>query len=138
MLFKLLKPDVPRIKFLPSKKGWDENGERILWVGDNHGLGVFRPNQNKFYFFPDILPKTYQVNDIYRDPDGIVWTCTSDGIIKYHPLSNLIQSIAIPGEILSEDRTINVIHQDTRPDYNHIFYLGTSNNILVRWDRRSE
>ena len=124
-------------QILAIEEGWDENGERILWVGDNHGLGIFRPNQNKFYFFPDILPKTYQVNDIYRDPDGIVWTCTSDGIIKYHPLSNLIQSIPIPGEILPEDRTINVIHQDTRPDYNHIFYLGTSNNILVRWDRRA-
>jgi len=119
------------------EEGVDENGERILWVGDNHGLGVFRPNQNKFYFFPDILSKTYQVNDIYRDPDGIVWICTSDGIIKYHPLSNLIQSIPIPEEILSEDRTVNVIHQDTRPGYSHIFYLGTSNNILVRWDRRA-
>ena len=124
-------------QILAIEEGWDENGERILWVGDNHGLGIFRPNQNKFYFFPDILPKTYQVNDIYRDPDGIVWTCTSDGIIKYHPLSNVIQSIPIPGEILPEDRTINVIHQDTRPDYNHIFYLGSSNNILVRWDRRA-
>ena len=127
----------PENQILAIEEGWDENGERILWVGDSQGLGVFRPNQKKFYFFPDILPKTYEVNDIYRDPDGIVWTCTSDGIIKYHPRSNVIQSISIPAEILSKDLSINVIHQDKRAGYDHIFYLGSSNNILVRWDRRT-
>lgn len=34
------------------EEGWDENGKRILWVGDEEGLGIFRPDQKKFYFFP--------------------------------------------------------------------------------------
>lgn len=121
---------------LAVEEGWDENGTRILWVGDEHGLGVFRPDQAKFYFFDDILPKPYEVNAIYRDPDAIVWICTSDGIIKYHPLSNVIQEIRIPADILSENLTVNVIHQDKREGFDHIFYLGTSNNILLRWDRQ--
>ena len=77
---------------LSVETGLDENGNRILWVGDGQGLGIFRPEQKKFYFFPDILPKSYEVHSIYRDRDGIVWACTSDGIIKYHPRSNVIQA----------------------------------------------
>ncbi|HZI23921.1 MAG TPA: two-component regulator propeller domain-containing protein, partial [Chryseolinea sp.] len=123
-------------QILAVEEGWDENGRRLLWIGDNHGVGVFRPDQNKFYFFSDVLPKSYQVNDIFRDQDGIVWICTSDGIIKYHPLSNVIQSISIPIEN-SEDWAINVIEQDKRTNYEHIFYLGTANNVLIRWDRRT-
>ncbi|HEX6226007.1 MAG TPA: two-component regulator propeller domain-containing protein [Chryseolinea sp.] len=119
------------------EEGWDENGKRILWVGDKHGLGIFRPDQNKFYFFPDILSKPYEVNNIFRNDDGIVWVCTSDGVIKYHPLSNVIQSIPVPPEKLGENVTINVIQQDKRPGYDHIFYLGTSNNVMLRWDRKA-
>ena len=39
-------------QILAIEEGWDENGERILWVGDNHGLGIFRPNQISFTSFP--------------------------------------------------------------------------------------
>ncbi|MBT1712501.1 hypothetical protein KK062_29975, partial [Fulvivirgaceae bacterium PWU5] len=71
-----------------------ENGRPIVWVGDKQGLGVFRPEQEKFYFFPDLLPNVYEVNFIYRDPEnGIVWTCTSEGIINYNPESNLIRTL---------------------------------------------
>jgi ligand-binding sensor domain-containing protein/signal transduction histidine kinase len=123
-------------KILSVEEGVDENGNRILWVGDSHGLGIFRPEQSKFYFFLDIVPKKYEVNSIYRDPDGIVWVCTSDGIIKYHPQSNAIQVIAIPPNILSEALTVNVIQQDHRSGYDHIFYLGMSNNLVLKWDRQ--
>lgn len=118
------------------EEGWDENGKRILWVGDEQGLGIFRPDQKKFFFFPSILPESYEVNQIFRDPeDGIVWICTSSGIIKYHPMSNVIQSISIPFPVLSNSLSVNVIHQDERPGNEHIFYLGMSNNVLLRWDR---
>ncbi len=124
-------------KVLAVEEGWDENGKRIFWIGDSHGLGIFRPEQKKFYFFPDILPKSYEINFIYRDQDGIVWVCTSDGIIKYHPLSNVIQVITIPKNILPQALTVNVVHQDNRPGFEHIFYLGMSNNVLLRWDRQA-
>ncbi len=122
-------------KIISVQEGWDENGKRILWVGDEQGLGIFRPDQNTFYFFPNILPGAYDVNDIFRDPnDGIVWICTSHGIIKYHPRSNVIQSISIPDKVLPETVSVNVIHQDKRAGNEHIFYLGSGNNLLV-WNR---
>jgi signal transduction histidine kinase/ligand-binding sensor domain-containing protein len=117
-------------------EGIDENGKRILWVGDEQGLGIFRPDQEKFYFFSDILPKTFAVNYIYRNEmDGVVWFCTSNGVIKYHPQSNVIQGITFPATLLSDKLSVNVIHQDQRPGYQHLFYFGLSNNFLLRWDR---
>ncbi|WP_276374548.1 sensor histidine kinase [Chryseolinea sp. H1M3-3] len=134
--FELFETGRMANKILAVEEGLDENGKRILWVGDSHGLGIFRPEQKRFFFFPDILPKSYEVNFIYRDQDGIVWVCTSDGIIKYHPLSNVIQVITIPQNILPQALTVNVVHQDNRPGFEHIFYLGMSNNVLLRWDRQ--
>lgn len=135
--FKMFETGRLENKIISIVEGWDENGKRILWVGDEQGLGIFRPEQQKFFFFSNILPRAYSVHSIYRDHDGIVWVCTSDGIIKYNPLSNVIQVISVPPEVLPQALTVNVIHQDRRPGYEHIFYLGMSNNILLRWDRHA-
>jgi signal transduction histidine kinase/ligand-binding sensor domain-containing protein len=117
-------------------EGFDENGKRILWIGDERGLGIFRPDQKKFYFFPGLLSKSFEVNYIFRNPnDGVVWVCTSNGIIKYHPQSNLIQGITFPASLHTENLGVNVVHQDQRKGFAHIFYFGMSNNILLRWDR---
>jgi ligand-binding sensor domain-containing protein/signal transduction histidine kinase len=125
-------------KIISVQEGWDENGKRILWVGDEQGLGIFRPDQNKFYFFPNIIPQTYAVNHIFRDPyEGIVWICTSHGIIKYNPRSNVIQAISIPAQVLPQTLSVNVIHQDNRPGNEHIYYLGLSGNTMVVWNRKS-
>lgn len=118
-------------------EGVDENGKRIFWVGDEQGLGIFRPDQGKFYFFTDILPKAFSVNYIYRNTtDGVVWFCTSNGVIKYHPQSNMIQGITFPEVLLSNKLSVNVIHQDQREGYQHMFYLGLSNSVLLRWNRK--
>jgi signal transduction histidine kinase/ligand-binding sensor domain-containing protein len=117
-------------------EGVDENGKRILWIGDERGLGIFRPDQKKFYFFSDLLPKAFEVNYIFRNPDdGIVWICTSNGVIKYHPLSNVIQGITFPASLDTDKQSVNVVHQDQRKNFEHIFYFGLSNNVLLRWDR---
>ncbi|HZI24777.1 MAG TPA: two-component regulator propeller domain-containing protein, partial [Chryseolinea sp.] len=55
--------------------------------------------------------------------------------LRYHPQSNIIQVISIPRDVLKEPVAINTIHQDRRPDHDHIFYLGMSNSIVLRWDR---
>lgn len=126
----------PENQVLSLQEGFDENGKRILWIGDNQGLGIFRPDLKKFYFFSGILPKSYEVNFIYRDPDDIVWICTTDGILKYHPRSNVIQAISIPHAILPEAVDITAIHQDKRPGYENKYYLGTSSGLLLQWDRQ--
>lgn len=121
-------------EILAVEEGEDENGNRILWVGDNLSVGVFRPEQKKFFFFEDILARPYQVFDIYRDQDKIVWICTSDGILKYHPAGNTIQTIEISNELMDAGE-ITFIHQDRRKGKDHLFYLGMSNNTLLIWDR---
>lgn len=121
-------------QLLAVEEGLDENGRRILWVGDNLGVGLFRPDQQRFYFFEDLLPRPYEVYDIYRDEDAIVWICSSEGIIKYHPAGNIVQSLSIPEPVLRQGE-ITFIHQDIRNDRKNVFYLGTSNNALLIWNR---
>jgi signal transduction histidine kinase/ligand-binding sensor domain-containing protein len=116
--------------------GHDENGRAILWVGDNQGLGVFRPDRGQFYFFADVLPKPYEVNYIYRDPEnGIVWTCTSEGIIKYNPESNLIRTLLLPPGLVSSPVTVNAVVCD--PQDSSLVYLGLSHTGMVRWNRHT-
>ncbi len=116
------------------ENGVDENGNSILWVGDNSGLGVFRPEQKRFYFFNDLLPNPYEVNAIVRDKqDGIVWACTSDGIIKYNPSSNVIRTLWLPKGIVSFPVTVNVVLADI--EYPNIVYLGLSHTGIVEWNK---
>jgi ligand-binding sensor domain-containing protein/two-component sensor histidine kinase len=122
---------------LSVEKGLDENGGKILWVGNTRGLGIFRPEQKRFYFFQEILPRDFEVNNIYRDPSGIVWVCTSDGILKYHPRSNAIQTVMIPKDVVGGSFEVNYFHQDERDGYHHLLYLGLSNNMILRWDRQA-
>lgn len=121
------------------EEGIDEYGKRILWVGDENGLGIFRPDQQKFYYFTDIMDEPYEVNDIYRDPtDGIVWVSTSKGIIKYHPRGNIIRTRLIPEELVRHPVEVNVVIQDIRPDHSDTYYLGLSHTGMIAWNRVSD
>jgi ligand-binding sensor domain-containing protein/two-component sensor histidine kinase len=119
---------------LSVAEGIDEYGKRILWIGHQDGLGIFRPEQEKFYYFDGIFSGSYEVNDIYRDPEnGIVWACTSEGIIKYHPKSNSFQSVMLPSNLVGSSTSVNAVVQD---NFNKkIFYLGLSHTGMLRWDR---
>src|SRR5690606_13572107 len=118
-------------------EGVDEYGKYILWIGHQDGLGIFRPEQEKFYYFEDIFPVVYEVHDVYLTAkDGIVWACTSDGIIKYHPKSNFFQNISIPSEMAGPSVIVNTVIQD-RFSNNEIYYLGLSHTGMLRWERNT-
>lgn len=132
-MFRLIATGRRSNAVLALAEGVDENGRRIFWIGDDQGLGVFRPEQEQFYFFAPVLERPYEVHDIYRDPDGIVWVCTSDGVIRYHPKSNMIQSIPLPAGLVSFPVMVEVVMPDAvRQD---VVYLGLSHTGLLRWDR---
>jgi ligand-binding sensor domain-containing protein/two-component sensor histidine kinase len=117
-------------------EGVDDNGKRIIWVGDRQGIGIFRPEQNKFFFFEDVRLGQFEVNSIFRDPaQGIVWICTSAGIIKYNPNSDKIKTVAIPKGLVNFPVMVNAVVKDkTHPD-DEIYYLGLSHTGMLRWDR---
>ncbi|SDM33615.1 Histidine kinase [Catalinimonas alkaloidigena] len=121
---------------LSVAEGEDENGRPLLWVGDDEGLSVFRPEQGQFYRFPDLFPDAYSVNALYRDTtEGIVWACTSEGILKYHPRSNLIQTIRLPEGLVDMPVTVTTIVQDQADA--DVYWLGLSHTGMVRWHRPS-
>lgn len=121
------------------EEGVDEHGKRIFWIGDEHGLGIFRPDQKRFYYFTDIMDEPYEVYDIFHDrEDGLVWICTSRGIIKYHPNNNIFQARIFPKDMIRRPVEVNVVLQDERPGQENIYYFGLSHTGMVRWDRESD
>ncbi len=119
-------------------EGADENGRKILWIGTGEGLGVFRPDQQKYYAFPSLFPDTYLVHSIFRDAtNGIVWVCTSEGVLKYHPQSNLIQRIQIPEGLVRFPVVVNIALQDGFDTSGNTFWLGLSHDGLLQWNRQS-
>lgn len=120
-------------------EGVDEHGKRIFWVGDEHGLGIFRPDQEKFYYFSNIMEEPYEVHDIFRDPEeGIVWICTSKGIVKYHPNGNIFQARSFPADLVRQPVEVNVILPGSDEGEENIYYLGLSHTGMIRWDRMSD
>jgi sugar lactone lactonase YvrE/signal transduction histidine kinase len=109
-----------------------------LWVGNSEGAGVFRPDQGEFYFFPGLFPEAYAVHDIFRDrQDGIVWVCTSAGVLKYHPRGNLIRTVTIPPGLVRRPVTVNAFLPDRTDPSGHTWWLGLSHTGLLRWNRHT-
>jgi ligand-binding sensor domain-containing protein/two-component sensor histidine kinase len=119
--------------------GIDENGRPILWIGAEERLGIFRPDEGRFYWFPNLLSNAYKVHYIYRDAtEGIVWVCTSEGILKYNPHSNLIQSIQIPPDIVRLPVTVTTFLADQTDSTGETFWLGLSHTGMLRWNRKTQ
>lgn len=134
--FEFFPTGRPDNAIMSVAEGVDDKGKRILWVGDNHGIGIFRPEQNKFYFFDDVKLGKFVVNDIFRDSvDGTVWVCTSVGIKKYDPTHDRIKTIALPSGLVNFPVTVNAVVQDLHHANDGIYYLGLSHTGMIRWDR---
>ncbi len=119
-------------------EGWEDSKNPFLWVGDGEGLGVFRPDRGKFYFFENLFPLPFEVSDIYRDSlDGIVWVCTSSGIIKYNPNANKIKTVTLPPDLLSSVARITFLWKDRMRKDEDIYYLGLSHTGVVQWNKKS-
>lgn len=118
------------------QEGYDENGRRLLWVGDQQGLLVFRPEQRRFFRLSDIHSGPFYVHCLYRDPaQGILWMGTSNGLFKYNPQENLIRTIALPPGLVKSPVQINTITADQRDSTGQTFWLGLSHTGFVRWNR---
>ncbi len=116
--------------------GQDESGQRLLWVGDERGLWVFRPDQQRFFSVTGLQPASFQVNALYRDPaNGIVWVGTSAGVLKYNPQDNFIKTVALPPALIHPSVTVKVILADRRDTTGQTFWLGLSHTGLLRWHR---
>ncbi|MDJ1495274.1 two-component regulator propeller domain-containing protein [Cytophagaceae bacterium DM2B3-1] len=120
------------------REGLDENNQIILWIGTHERLWVYRPEQQKFYDFTNLFPDAYNVYYIFREKtNGIVWVCTSEGILKYHPQSNLIHKVQLPINLLQFSVTVNVITPDQRDSTGQSFWLGLSRQGLLHWNRKN-
>lgn len=117
-------------------EGVDNEGRRIIWVGDDSRIGIFRPEQEKFYYYENLLPDNYAVNHIFRSPKtGIVWFSTSEGVLKYNPHNQVVSTHLIPPELKAIAKDVTVIHQDKADPSGNTFWIGLSRGGILRWNR---
>jgi ligand-binding sensor domain-containing protein/two-component sensor histidine kinase len=116
--------------------GTDESGKPVIWFGDTEGLGVFRPEQGKFYRFKNIFPNAFRVDHIFMDKaDDILWVSTSEGILKYNPKNNLFKTVYIPEGTVRFPVTVNRFLQDKTDPLGNTFWLGLSHSGILKWNR---
>ncbi|GAB3777044.1 hypothetical protein GCM10028818_23570 [Spirosoma horti] len=113
-------------------EGTDELGKRILWVGTDRGLGIFRPDTEQFSFFENLIPHKYQVQDIYKShKTGILWVCTSEGILKYDPHNQFIKTNLLP----TKTHPVNAILIDKSDPTGQTVWLAVAYEGLYKWNR---
>ncbi len=119
-----------------TAEGTAETGRRLLWVGDESGLFVFRPDQQRFTAVPGGRPGPFTVHALYHDPaSDMLWVGTSDGVLKYNPLDNRIQTVTLPPSLVRQPVQVNVIRPDPRDTTGQTVWLGLSHTGLLRWHR---
>ena len=122
----------PNVKFLTVCGGTDEHGKRIVWVGSDAGLGIFRPETGEFAFFDNLIPEPYQVFDIVQSRrTGILWVCTTAGLLKYDPRNQFIKTNFLP----AKNQPVNAILKDKSDPTGQTFWLAVGFRGLYRWNR---
>jgi ligand-binding sensor domain-containing protein/two-component sensor histidine kinase len=115
----------------------DENGKDILWVSNGKTVGIFRPDQEKFYFYEDVYSDDIEVFNICKSPTtGVVWFCTiQEGIFTYNPHNQLIKNVSFAGILPQNNLSINAILKDKTDSIGQTFYLGFSRWGMVKWNK---
>jgi len=113
-------------------EGADEQGKRILWVGSDSGLGIFRPDTEQFFFFDHLIPRKYEVHDVVQSHrTGIFWICTSEGILKYDPHNQFIKT----NRIAANNQPVNAMLADKSDPTGQTVWLAVAFQGLYKWNR---
>lgn len=125
----------PDFSLLTAYEGKDEQGKRIFWIGSQSGLGIFRPDTGKFFFFENLISqKKYIVYDIVQSRhNGIVWICTSEGILKYDPDGQFIKTNRV-GKIA---QPVNAMLRDRSDPTGETFWIAVAFQGLYKWNQRT-
>lgn len=122
----------PNLALLTICDGTDETGNRMLWVGTDKGLGIFRPSTGQFTFFDALIPQSYMVHQIVQSRHtSILWVCTSEGLLKYDPHNQFIKTNLIS----AKGETVNAILIDKSDPTGQTVWLAAAYLGLYKWNR---
>ena len=122
----------PNLVLMTVCNGTDEEGNQIVWVGTDKGLGVFRPETGQFTFFDALIPQPYIVHEILQSRrTGILWVCTSEGLLKYDPHNQFIKTNLIPAKA----QAVNAILADKLDPTGQTVWLAATYLGLYKWNR---
>ena len=116
----------------------DADGQPVIWVGTEKGIYRFRPDTETFQSFVDVLPVPFIVQHIYRSArTGIVWFCTTEGLIRYNPHDQAIQTNRLPeASVPGRVQTVNAFLTDRTDPSGQTVWMAVSFGGLLRWNRR--
>ena len=114
----------------------DAQGRAIIWTGGEGGIFLFRPDSETFQSFPDLLPGPFIVLSSYRAKTGIVWFCTTEGLLRYNPHNQAIQTNQITGLVKPQKSTVNAFLTDHTDPTGQTVWLAVAYNGLLRWNRK--
>ncbi len=124
----------PKFSLISICEGVDEQGKRIFWIGSHSGLGIFRPDSERFFFFENLIPQKYIVYDIVKsNRTGIVWVCTSEGLLKYDPNNQFIKSNKV-GKV---PQPVNAILKDRSDPTGQTYWMAVAFQGLYKWNLAS-
>ena len=102
---------------------------KTYWMGTGYGLSRFDPEHKTMTPYPLPVNVNVYINQFYQNIQGI-WIVTNKGIFLMDAeKERIIKHYTITDGLPTND--INHIHEDT----NGIFWLGTKDAGLVRWNR---
>ncbi len=116
----------------------DDQKRPVIWVGTDRGIQLFRPDTETFQSFTDVLPVPFAVLSIYRAArTGIVWFCTTEGLLRYNPHNQAIQTNRI-GNLARPHRiaSVNGFLTDRSDPTGQTVWMAVAYNGLLRWNRR--
>lgn len=116
----------------------DRNG--FIWIGTSSGLDKLNPETGEIvhYLNNEIISKLNNaVNSIHFDDDGFVWAATwGSGLFKLNYDGDVLDNYLFddhPIKSVPASNKIKVIYEDK----DRIMWLGTNQDGLIRFDRRS-
>ncbi|MCV9386518.1 ligand-binding sensor domain-containing protein [Reichenbachiella ulvae] len=105
------KPDNPNSLSSPHPTSMLIDGNQI-WIGTNGGgLNKFNPETEEFVHYSLEALKNLTIYSIQKDKENHLWLGTSNGIIKYDPIQNLILKFEISNGLQGNEFNMNSTFQ---------------------------
>ena len=99
------------------------------------------PTPKRFNHFVDV-PAGFRfiVQHMYRSTrTGIVWFCTTEGLIRYNPHDQAIQTNRLPeASVPGRVQTVNAFLTDRTDPSGQTVWMAVSFGGLLRWNRRGQ
>ncbi len=111
----------------------ENNGQALVFVGTKSGLSIFNPITGKFWPVDKFQNRGLNFKSFINDTqNGILWICSTEGLIKYRYKNQGISTVKIPKNMVKQPVGIMSI----RSIDSTLFALGLSHTGVLFWQSK--